>query len=95
MAGLPRAEYYPVVGRILAAETGELLVERADLSEGSGKWNGPPGPTTWDLLSSGDSLTGRTTFPEGFQPRALRGSMVAGLMFDENDVPSIIAYRLR
>lgn len=94
LQGLPRAELYPVVGRVIASRAGELLVERADLSEGSSHWYNENGATVWDVLRADGSIAGRASFPDGVLPKAMSGRMIVAVATDQNDVPSIIAYRV-
>jgi hypothetical protein len=94
LQGLPRAELYPVVGRVIASQAGELLVERADLSEGSSYWYKQNGTTVWDVLRADGSIAGRAAFPQGVLPKAMSGRMIVAVATDQNDVPSIIAYRV-
>jgi DNA-binding beta-propeller fold protein YncE len=89
---LPRAEYHAVVGRLVAGDDGELLVERPDLGT---RVPYPPSPTTWDLLKGNDDLVGRIVLPARFTPIVLKDNAVTGVSTDSLDVPSVVRYRLR
>ncbi len=93
MRTIPHAEHFPVIGRTLSSDAGELLVERPDLSEGSEEGWGRSGPTVWDVIDADGRIKGRLEFPERYAPKAMGRRMIVGVQRDANDVPSVVAFR--
>jgi hypothetical protein len=92
MLSLPHHKYWPVVGRLVAASTSEVLVERPDLSDSYGGLRAVP--TTWDLVTSTGRIVGRLELPGGSTPMALTDGALVSVSRDSLDVPSIVWYRL-
>lgn len=89
---LPRAEFWPVVGRVVAMANDGLLVERTDLGVSSIY---PLDPVVWDIVDRRPSVVGRLVLPRQFEPKQATAQTITGVMRDSLDVPSIVRYRLR
>ncbi len=88
---LPRPGFRPVVGRLLPAPDGSLLVERLDLDtqpfvDGDA--------SVWDYLGPDGAIRGRVTVPERATPQRFTGAWLYGIEMDENDVQSVVRWRL-
>jgi hypothetical protein len=94
----PRADYFPVIRRLLASDAGELWVQRSDvhldIADFAGLPNRPARPTYWDVFDS----TGRYEFtvklPPRMRPMWIEGRAVMGVQRDENDLETVVRYRL-
>jgi len=88
---LPRAKSRPVVGRLLPAMDGSLLVERLDLDtqpfvDGDA--------SVWDYLGPDGAIRGRITVPGRATPLRFTGASLYGIEKDANDVQSVVRWRL-
>jgi len=82
----PTAQYRPVIGRLLAGDSGVLLVERRDLDS----TDGTPA-SNWDLLDvTTGKLLGRLKLPRSFTPRQLRNWRIYGTEF--RIVPQVVRF---
>jgi hypothetical protein len=88
----PRAKFMPVVGRLVAATTGEILVERPDLT--SDYPGSRSSPTTWDMLEPNGSMIARLELPPAVTPLAASRHTITCVALDSLDVPSVIRYDL-
>jgi hypothetical protein len=79
------------IGRIIVSDSGEILVERPDLSAGTPS---TPGETVWNVLSSSGSVRGQVTLPSLFKPTSFRGNLLAGVAKDSLDVQTVALYSL-
>jgi hypothetical protein len=86
----PRAKFIPVVGRLVAASTGEILVERPDLK--SDYPGSRASPTTWDMLESNGSMIARVELPAATTPLAASRHTITCVALDSFDVPTVIRY---
>lgn len=94
----PRAESFPVIGRLIASATGELWAQRSDVHIDLGEWAGLPNrtplPAYWDVFDR----TGRYEFtvrlPARTRPLWIEHRSFLALQRDENDVETIVRYRL-
>ncbi len=91
---LPRAKYFPSVHRLIATNDGELMVERPELAQGVGGSFAGQTATVWNLLNASGAVVGRIDLPRGFEPAIVHRGLILGVMKDENDVPSVIGYRM-
>jgi hypothetical protein len=89
-----RQKYFTATGKLIASNDGLLLMHRPDLSVGGFEYDRVYGTTRWDIISKDMKVIGRTTLPDGFFPMIMRDGVVLGRTKDENDVPSVIGYRL-
>lgn len=87
---LPRPDFRPIVGRILAARE-RILVERLDLD---------PDPfedgdeSSWDLLGVDGTPLGRINLEANIRPLLLTDSGFYGVVRDEMDVESVARFRI-
>jgi hypothetical protein len=92
---LPRQRFFPVADKLIPSNDGSVLMLRPDLSKGGFEWRKVYGTTVWDVISRDLTIIGRVEFPENFTPMIMRGDVVIGKHIDEDDVPSIIGYKLK
>jgi hypothetical protein len=90
---IPHYPLHPVVGQLLVSDD-MILVNRPDLGGSSFKWDASAQPSRWTALSSDYKVIGTVELPVGFAPYALREGLVVGTIVDEDDIPSIVAYRI-
>ena len=83
-------ERVPVIGHILVAPDGHLLISRRDLSET--RASGDPRP--YDLVSPEGRFVGRIEIPVNFRPRSVRGRNILGSWTDEFGVMYVMKYRV-
>lgn len=83
-------ERVPVIGHILVAPDGHLLISRRDLSET--RASGDPRP--YDLVSPEGRFLGRIEIPVNFRPRSMRGRRILGSWTDEFGVRYVVKYRV-
>ena len=83
-------ERVPVIGHILVAPDGHLLISRRDLSET--RASGDPRP--YDLVSPEGRFVGRIEIPVNFRPRSMRGRNILGSWTDEFGVMYVVKYRV-
>ena len=83
-------ERVPVIGHILVAPDGHLLISRRDLSEI--RPSGDPRP--YDLVSPEGRFLGRIEIPVNFRPRSVRGRNILGSWTDEFGVMYVVKYRV-
>ncbi len=83
-------ERVPVIGHILVAPDGHLLISRRDLSEI--RPSGDPRP--YDLVSPEGRFVGRIEIPVNFRPRSVRGRNILGSWTDEFGVRYVVKYRV-
>ena len=88
---LERSEYRPVIGRLFASTTGELLAERLDLDENPFRTDNP---TIWDLIGADGVIEGRVTLSDRFRPMALTSRGLLGVLRDAFDVQYVVRYRI-
>jgi hypothetical protein len=89
-----RQKYFSTTGKLIASSDGSILMHRPDLSVGAFEFDQVYGTTTWDLISRDMKVVGRVDLPDGFFPMIMREGVVLGRTKDENDVPSVVGYRL-
>ncbi len=80
----------PVVGHILVAPDGHLLVSRRDLRE----LRASDEPRPFDLLSPEGRFLGRIEIPVNFRPIIVRGEYILGSWTDEFGVNYVVKYRV-
>ena len=80
----------PVIGHILVAPDGHLLVSRRDLREI--RASGDPRP--FDLLSPEGRFLGRIEIPVNFRPFIVRDGSILGSWTDEFGVGYVVKYRV-
>lgn len=83
-------ERVPVIGHILVAPDGHLLISRRDLGET--RASGDPRP--YDLVSPEGRFVGRIEVPVNFRPRTVRGRNILGSWTDEFGVMYVVKYRV-
>ena len=83
-------ERVPVIGHILVAPDGHLLISRRDLSET--RASGDPRPH--DLVSPEGRFVGRIEIPVNFRPLRVRGRNILGSWTDEFGVRYVVKYRV-
>ena len=83
-------ERVPVIGHILVAPDGHLLISRRDLSET--RPSGDPRP--YDLVSPEGRFVGRIEIPVNFRPLSVRGRNILGSWTDEFGVRYVVKYRV-
>ncbi len=83
-------ERVPVIGHIVVAPDGHLLISRRDLSET--RASGDPRP--YDLVSPEGRFLGRIKVPVNFRPRSMRGRNILGSWTDEFGVMYVVKYRV-
>jgi hypothetical protein len=86
-----RAEHRPILGRIIAARDGALLLERLDLDP---RPNESGDSTRWDYVGTDGRVAGRFVVPPGVFPRLLDGDNVFAVVRDESDIPQVVRYRM-
>jgi hypothetical protein len=82
----PAVRYRPILGRLVAGDSGVLLVERVDLATtNAGEIS------NWDVLDvTAGRLLGRLELPRSFTPRYLRNWRLYGT--DYNVVPQVVRF---
>ena len=80
----------PVVGHILVAPDGHLLVSRRDLRE----TRASDEPRPFDLLSPDGRFLGRIEIPVNFRPIIVLGENIFGSWTDEFGVSYVVKYRV-
>jgi hypothetical protein len=103
----PRPTFFPVLGRILAGEDSTVLVERLDLARAveanAGTWMTRRawqqmasrfGPSQWDVVRLNGDIVGRVTLPARFAPLSYTRRGITGIVFDADDVGSIVLLSL-
>ncbi|MYA10624.1 MAG: hypothetical protein F4087_09535 [Gemmatimonadetes bacterium] len=83
-------ERVPVIGHILVAPDGHLLISRRDLGET--RASGDPRP--YDLVSPEGRFVGRIEIPVNFRPWSVRGRNILGSWTDEFGVMYVVKYRV-
>ena len=83
-------ERVPVIGHIVVAPDGHLLISRRDLSETRASAD----PRPYDLVSPEGRFLGRIEIPVNFRPRSVRGRNVLGSWTDEFGVMYVVKYRV-
>jgi hypothetical protein len=91
LRSLPHAEYWPVVGRLLAGADGALLIERPDLNPDYGA---PRNTTRWSLIAPDERIVGYLSLGPGVTPMALMRTTLVAVSRDSLDVPSVLRYEL-
>lgn len=91
LRSLPHAEYWPIVGRMLAGPEGELLVERPDLNPEHGALRST---TVWSLLNADASIVGHISLGPGITPMAVVDATLIAISRDDLDVPSVLLYEM-
>jgi hypothetical protein len=90
--GLGHAEFRPVVGRIMVARDGSLLVERLDLDDEPFESGDD---ATWDLIDADGRIAGRVPLGARVTPRYFTGTHLYAVARDDDDVQYLVRYRLR
>lgn len=87
LSTIPRAEFKPLISRMLVDDQDNLWVEHwaVRVQSGSG---------TWSVFSPTGRLLAEATFPSGFRPGTIRGGVVAGVHYDDDGVESIKLFRV-
>lgn len=89
---VPNAPWRAVLGRLVAGDSGHVLVERMDVTpEHPLPW--VERESTWDLLDLGGAIHGRVTLPAGFRPFAFRDGSLYGAEF-AGLIPTVVRYDL-
>lgn len=83
-------ERVPVIGHILVAPDGHLLISRRDLREI--RPGGDPRP--FDLVSPEGRFLGRLEIPVNFRPMIVRGGSILGSWTDEFGVRYVVKYHV-
>ena len=83
-------ERVPVIGHIVVAPDGHLLISRRDLSETLASAD----PRPYDLVSPEGRFLGRIEIPVNFRPRSMRGRNILGSWTDEFGVMYVVKYRV-
>lgn len=83
-------ERVPVIGHIVVAPDGHILISRRDLGET--RASGDPRP--YDLVSPEGRFLGRIEVPVNFRPRSVRGRNILGSWTDEFGVMYVVKYRV-
>lgn len=104
---IPHAERFPAYDGLISTDAGEILLgdyagplgivpmRRGDPSPGASFWPMRRIPERrWLVFDSDGMLAASVVVPEGFEPYAVRDSLVWGVFSDEIDVESVRAYRL-
>ena len=103
----PVAPAHQMIGAILVAPDGSILVQRIDdidpvrLEHQSGLGSRDRGVAAtalgsnrWERFDSAGRYVGAVRFPVRFQPRHFDGRRATGVLQDANDVEYVVAYRL-
>ncbi|MCY4572751.1 MAG: hypothetical protein OXF01_08095 [Gemmatimonadetes bacterium] len=83
-------ERVPVIGHILVAPDGHLLISRRDLRE----IRAEDQPRPFDLLSPEGRFLGRIEIPVNFRPMIVRDGSILGSWTDEFGVRYVVKYRV-
>jgi hypothetical protein len=88
LSTIPRAEFKPLISRLLVDDQANLWVEHWTVRLQSG-------PGTWSVFGPSGRLLAEATFPPGFRPSTIRGGVVAGVHYDDDGVEGIKLFRVR
>lgn len=93
------AERLPVIGRLLAAQTGDLWVSDYQPSDGIPSGTGdapgaPAGATTWRIFSPANALRATLVTPPGFRVFDEGAGWVLGVARDEDDLETVELWRI-
>lgn len=93
---VPAAERIPSVAELLVDDRGRLWAQRYEPEEDAswlGSWR-LRGGGEWLVLDRDGELLATLEMPGDFTPKAIRGSLVAGVVTDELDVQRVVVHRL-
>jgi hypothetical protein len=92
LLSLPRLKFLPVIGRILVAADGDVMIERNDLGAGGAR---RPGKTAWDLVDDRGAITGRVELPSLLAPEWTDSRTIVGIEVDSMDTQTVVRYRIK
>lgn len=91
-ANAPRASYRPAIARLLASLSGNLLIQRHDISERPYDRTNPAGQSVWLAIDGDWRSVGSLTLPTRFVPVIFDQCTIVGQQRDTLDVLSIARY---
>lgn len=106
VASIPRPERFPAYEGLISADDGRILVgeyagplgvwplRRADHVPGGFRPSLRVPARRWLVFDSGGAVVATVSIPDGFEPYAVRDSLLWGVYTDELDVESVRAYEI-
>lgn len=93
--------HLPPTGRLLVSRDGSFWIERVDKVEPAalemeriyGRSGGVRRPSHWDLFDSEGRFLTSVAIDARFQPHAVRGAEVTGVLRDDLDIEYVVTYR--
>jgi hypothetical protein len=90
----PSPAYRPVIGELIAAPDGALLIKRLDITKRPFAQFDSTASAAWLLLNKDMKPQGNVSLPARFTPYVFNGCAIIGATFDDDGTPSVRRYKI-